>query len=66
MASSCWGVPKSMPPLAINGNVGIMTPGAAQFYFTDGKRADQKSIQVGCPRGEKLFAFFRKCDTFGH
>ena len=49
-----------MPPLAIDGNVGIMTPGAAQFYFTDGKRADQKSIQVGCPRGEKLFVFLPK------
>ena len=44
MASSCWGVPNSAVALGLNGAVGLITPGAIQFYTPEGKR--YKSLKV--------------------
>jgi len=38
MASSSWGVPSHGQPVALGGQVGILTPGALQFYTTNGDR----------------------------
>lgn len=44
MASSSWGVPSRGQPVALGGQVGIVTPGALQFYTINGERS--KAIKV--------------------